>query len=523
MMNIMRPILQICLSPYKRTSMTNKMSIRQAKYFNSSVVETERIARVAHGFRSTTASVLCHHYNDLGSKRIAQNFIREFPEIKNLEKSDLDKCLTALRWHGYTWPEVRDYREVLLLTPSQLQGRITLLQDLSIPHPLLHHVLLINRYLEFPIAKLRELCIYTPDTEVFGSLLTQAMKDLQLPQEVVEDFCRVYQGHDTATPIELYMYLLKQYLALRFNRGMSEIEECLAPNFYPCRSLREYVKICNLLIDSMGLDFSEVRERQSLLAIDPENAARILERCPSIGGTPIIDIIRCFPKLLFIPYPDVLARIELLEGYQVTDFTFTKHTLFMLSSRKLSRIEMRLRSLSRLPEWEVIKMSQMLFPLLVHKDSIQRLLAISQSGQVIYNLATVMKQGDEVVKRKLNWVPSPELVTYLSHELDISAGDTKNLLSDGFHLPYGIANAKKVLRLLFDFGFTREQIMIGMMTLCLESGIVDQALKSFPHHPSAQPFTKWMDNPFILHLLGYIIKKDFLHPDASFRKRNREE
>lgn len=70
--------------------------------------------------------------------------------------------------------------------------------------------------MEFSIASLRELCIYTPDTEVFGSLLTQAMKDLQLPQDVVDDFCGVYQGCETVTPKELYLYLLKHYLAIRY-------------------------------------------------------------------------------------------------------------------------------------------------------------------------------------------------------------------------------------------------------------------------------------------------------------------
>lgn len=74
----------------------------------------------------------------------------------------------------------------------------------------------INKYLEFSIACLRELCIYTPDTEVFGNLLTLAMRDLQLPQDVVDDFCGIYQSCETVTPKELYIYLLKHYLAKRY-------------------------------------------------------------------------------------------------------------------------------------------------------------------------------------------------------------------------------------------------------------------------------------------------------------------
>lgn len=50
---------------------------------------------------------------------------------------------------------------------------------------------------------------------------------------------------------------------------------------------------------------------------------------------------------------------------------------------------------------------------------------------------------------------------------------TRDLLSDGFHLPYGIANTKKVLGLLFDFGFTREQVGTGSMLMIFTGTGID--------------------------------------------------
>lgn len=53
-----------------------------------------------------------------------------------------------------------------------------------------------------------------------------------------------------------------------------------------------------------------------MLSIDVENTQKMLEKCPSIGGTLTSEIAKYFPRILFIPYLDVLAWVELLKKYQ---------------------------------------------------------------------------------------------------------------------------------------------------------------------------------------------------------------
>lgn len=59
---------------------------------------------------------------------------------------------------------------------------------------------------------------------------------------------------------------------------------------------------------------------------------------------------------------------------------------------------------------------------------------------------------------------------------------------------------------------------MGLMVVNFEAGVVEQALKDLHTRPEAQPFAEWMENPFVLHLLAYCIKKDNLHLELPIKK-----
>lgn len=66
--------------------------------------------------------------------------------------------------------------------------------------------------------------------------------------------------------------------------------------------------------------------------------------------------------------------------------------------------------------------------------------------------------------------------------------------------------------------FNHPQVVIGAVVLNFEADVVEQALRDLHSRPEVQPFAEWMENPFVLHLLAYCIKKDIPHLDLPINK-----
>lgn len=62
------------------------------------------------------------------------------------------------------------------------------------------------------------------------------------------------------------------------------------------------------------------------------------------------------------------------------------------------------------------------------------------------------------------------------------------------------------------------QVVTGAMVLNFEAGVVEQILRDLHERPEAQPFAEWIENPFVLHLVAYCIKKDIPHLEMPIKK-----
>ncbi|KAK8377948.1 hypothetical protein O3P69_014114 [Scylla paramamosain] len=465
-------------------------------------------------------SLIHHYYKDLGTLKEAQEFVRNFPKLKKVPKFQLDHIFRLIKDDGHSWKEVELFKEVLLLTPIQYKLRVQLLQSLSLSQPSLYHIPWMTLLMDNTVKFLRE-----DSKSIFKSdpveHLIASCTDLNLPESTLQAARDLSSSDDTVTLKQVFFYLLKHYLAHRFLEDTEVVGSFLYSTqaAFLWKPLYHYAVLCDLFIDSLELSFSDVQKKPQLFYLDPENTKEILQKFPSIGGTPTREVAKAVPKLLQIPASHLVSWLRLLQKHKVHPFTCTYHTATLFKTSLFSEVSERLQILKQLQEWEIIMVSDKLFELLRSQEQIKKVLNCVESGHGIPSLSVAMKHDQHTSRHQCRSV-TPEIVSYVATALGLPPEQIREVLEEEIFTPYGLMNTKAVLRMLLDYGFTREQVVAGPMVLNMEAGVVEQVLKDLHTRPETQPFAEWMENPFILHLVAYCVRKDFPHMDIHMKNKN---
>ncbi|CAL4063384.1 unnamed protein product, partial [Meganyctiphanes norvegica] len=229
---------------------------------------------------------------------------------------------------------------------------------------------------------------------------------------------------------------------------------------------------------------------------------------PTLGGNSIYDVALEFPDILLIPVENIRQWISLLKKYNVPTFKVTKATLHIFKTGNYKIVEERLFALSRHSEWKVICCSDNLCKILIQPFGVKRLVEVLCSDQPLKSVNTTIKLGSATGKKR--GLPPGELVNYIAKELDLEQKEVKQILHSNKYVPFGLSNSNNLLKLLKDYGFSRQQMINGLEIISFEYREVNKFLEEFAENPEAQPFSEWMDSPYVLHLLMYLIKKNGL-------------
>lgn len=488
-------------------SRTNNIVNLQRKRFEATSLKTQEKAQSSHYLRSWY-SIIYHYYGGMTSHKEAKKFVYNFPKIRTVLKLQLDEILSLFQCQGYSWEEVQECKEMLLLPPSQFKERLQLLNEFAIAKPTLYQVANVSEIMTSNVGTFKRHEMYSQDFDLTVHFLAFIRRH-RFPQPVIEEFLVLYMGNESAPLKDIYFFLLKHYLSLRFSSDVGEMELLFKrQRFITWKALAAYPQICDVIIHSLSLDFSTVLSKPLLLNIDPVKVKELLEKYPHIGSSSTVDIIKEFPKFALLPLSKTELWLRLLQKYKVTKFKFTSDVFRLFKSNAFRDVEERLQALSRLPEWQVICLSERLFTILQYPRYLKNLLSVSESGEEISSLASAMKDREEgTVIHHIQRISS-EMCVYVAHELDIKETEARELLQEDYIKRRGMTHVKLVLNLLFDFGFTREQVINGIIILNFDLAVIEQGLLEFPIRPEAQPFDEWMENPFVVHLLVYCMKKD---------------
>ncbi|XP_045102460.1 uncharacterized protein LOC123498945 isoform X1 [Portunus trituberculatus] len=497
-------------------AMANTKAIHTAQTYCQRVKSK---AQYKHYLRSPY-SLIHHYYKDLGTLGKAQQFVRNFPKLKRVPLFQLDHIFRLIKDDGYCWKEVERFKEVLLLTPLQYKLRVQLLQTLSLSQPSLYYVpwmtLLMDSTVKFSREDPKSIFKSDPIEHLIAS-----STDLNLPESTLQAARDLSNSDDTVTLKQVFLYLLKHYLAHRFSEDTEVVGSFLHSTLatYLWKPLYHYPVLCDLFIDSLELNFSEVQKQPQLFYLDPTNTKEILEKFPSIGGTPTREVAKAVPKVLQIPASHLVAWLRLLQKHKVHPFTCTYHTVALFKTSWFSEVGERLQTLKQLQEWEFIMVSEKMFELLRSQEQIKNVLNSVESGRIITSLSVAMTHAQHT-NRHLCRSATPEVVSYAATALGLPPEEIREVLEEEIFTPYGLVNFKTVLWLLLDYGFTREQVLAGALVLNMEAAVVEQVLKDLHTRPEVQPFAEWMENPFILHLVAYCVRKDFPHMGIHIKNKN---
>nr|XP_053640672.1 uncharacterized protein LOC128694555 [Cherax quadricarinatus] len=115
---------------------------------------------------------------------------------------------------------------------------------------------------------LKDYNVYNPSLNIVKHLMRA--KDFQLTKSVYDHFIEQYQYDESVSLKDLYMFLLKNYIALRFSKPVHEVELLFEKDWLPkWKRLSAYIWICNVIINMLQLDFSTVLDNKTLLDLDP--------------------------------------------------------------------------------------------------------------------------------------------------------------------------------------------------------------------------------------------------------------
>ncbi|XP_037797548.1 uncharacterized protein LOC119592699 [Penaeus monodon] len=377
-------------------------------------------------------SIILHHYNDLKTSE-ANTFVSKNPKLKNLDKLQLDAMLTLLKHQEYSWEDIRQHKDVLTLMPSQLSDRLKFLEEFSIPKPTLHELVYAQAYMHCTVGFLRKYGIYSENFDIIAHLFKN-IKPLELPETFLDEFQEQYKNNLDEIPLsELYFKILKKYLTMRFPSDSMAVEILFKGDWSPAwKPLVSYQDICNIIVDTLGLDFSYVMSNTCLLNIDPVNVINLLEKYPKLGGVSTTEVAVKDPELLLIPFSKIERWTKMLRKYKVTKFSISKETLRFFRCSDFAEVEERLKVLSQLPEWKIISLSDQLFVILRKPYGLKRLLDAMHSGQVINNLSSATQDPNVPVQR-CRRLPQ-EVAAYIAEELSIEEYEACILIFLSFSL-----------------------------------------------------------------------------------------
>ncbi|XP_066966658.1 uncharacterized protein [Macrobrachium rosenbergii] len=448
-----------------------------------------------------------HHYN-VPYVELSNLLLNHLPKLKYVSKDQLNDLLIYLKKGDYKWEEVKREKEILLLSYREVKDRFNLLDEFGFLHPRLHDVLHIGVFLQTKVTLLRTLGMYSEHYDVIDHILYRT-EELELPEEVLLKIKDTLQDIEELSLSGIHLYILAHYLSQRFKVDVDVVKDMMKIQLLPTwKPLMAYAQICDILIEVLKLKFSFVMDHPAVLNINPENVKKIIRRCSVIGGAPISELIRQDPKILLIPHQKLSRWGMLFNKYKVTELKATPEIIRLFQSDVTKELEERFAVLRKMPEFEVVLVSKRFFELLLKPHAIKKIVDLTYSGQP---LTTINAAFYDVKSSRLNSyrLLSREMKTFIANELGIDEHkDPEFAPINELRTNLGIANTRKVLKLLIDYGFSKEQILDCIQILSLEYAPLKSTLDNFARLPETQPFHEWMKNSQVLHLLAYLVKKD---------------
>lgn len=503
-------LLKKLLQPLQMSAVTIQRAV---------VFSTRNCSQESTKIYNTIRGTLSHHFAD-SSYYEHDILIRKVPKFLDIDLIQVDKLINSLKAFGYTWNDIMKNPRVVLLPSYQILYKMQLIKEFGFNHPKLHDLLHCTAVMNSEISFLKFYGSISEDRNVLHHFW-ENIKPLELPQTVFEEAKERYPEIESTTLRELYIHFLKHYLSERFNVEIEKIEVFLkknrskkGPQMGPSarvvyKGLGSYPAICDTLLNNLQYDFTHVSTYPSLLNIYPNSVLKLLAEFPKIGGSSIYDIALEFPDVLLIPVENIKQWITLLEKYKVTHFKVTKATIRLFLTGHYKAVEERLYVLSLHQELKMICYSDKFFKVLNRPFGVKRLAEVLSSDQPLKSVNSTLRLRVTLGKPKLR-IPS-ELVNYIAQELDLDKEEARRLLNLPNFVHFGLSNSNLIIGSMKEYGFSREQIINGIEIISFKYSEVNEALKSFSKNPDAQPFTEWMENPYVLNLLMYLIRKNGLY------------
>lgn len=139
------------------------------------------------------------------------------------------------------------------------------------------------------------------------------------------------------------------------------------------RSVEETIKI---LENNLGFTKERIRNHGYLLHSNPHNTRRILSEITEIGGMPIEEVLKKYPKLIMTNVKTIKETIQILKDNKIPNESIQQsYSIFTMASRSILN---RLHELKEIPEFNVLSKNKRILKLVNHQHKAKQRLEYLQ-------------------------------------------------------------------------------------------------------------------------------------------------
>nr|XP_045594190.1 uncharacterized protein LOC123755486 [Procambarus clarkii] len=446
------------------------------------------------------------------SKTSSSKIINSDPRLKSCDVYTLARNMNTLQENKISAEDVKKVLPLLYRSPLSTEHRIAILKELGLCNLNAQHYLQFSRLYKCTVAALKSCRLLPENYEPHNSVLAS----LGVPQELSVT-TRLPRDINQCTLAELHMELSNVFLRWELNCDQENISR-IRQIYKITKSMTLQQRLLHQLYHQWNINADKVLKNGYLLMCSPVNIALIEKEVGHISGADIKALVTLSPRILSIPYHQLLQLGHILTNVGVTPASLI--SVPRICSLHPDTLQERLSLLQKVPEFAALSYHPRFLHLLVHFNKASSRLDFLQQMKntnvfpTLNTLCGTSKMFHRYVAVGDHRYNKREVINCLAKQMN----ETSSTIREALHFQSWsqgqttIVSVRKNLLKLRKEGFTKEQLLAALDVVLYPPELLSDQLAQLPLRAQAQPFTTLKSKPHALQLLLYFMNKNMSCP-----------
>ncbi|XP_044730263.1 transcription termination factor 5, mitochondrial [Chrysoperla carnea] len=361
--------------------------------------------------------------------------LKKYPSLKRVDIENVKLAHSTLINFGIDQDQITEIPQLIALLPVVIENRCLLLQEFGFnkitAQLLLRYLVTVKKR----VSLLKSHGLLPADANVPENIYSYIEKPPKTaPMLPILD--------EKKSLYEVYMSVREHYLTWRLefpNRDsyLSILNTYCRLKHKSFRSVEETIKI---LENDLGFTKERIRNHGYLLHSNPHNTRSILSEITEIGGMPIHEVLKKYPKVIMTNVKTIKEIIQILKDNNIPNESIQQsYTIFTMASRSILN---RLHQLKEIPEFNVLSKNKRILKLVNHqhkaKQRLEYLHKIKMRNASLHILSSTDADFEKYVISGADKTRGMDVINYLKDKLKDKSNDIRSELMKHpfwFHVP----------------------------------------------------------------------------------------